>query len=92
MSLCVLGGADDDDGKSVSHSSSSSSSQDAAFNKTSRSLQELQQKELGVKPEFRSELHCTADSRPPHLCVCVCGEGGCSETRAVTKRGFPCSS
>ncbi|KAA8590425.1 hypothetical protein FQN60_014359 [Etheostoma spectabile] len=29
-------------------------SQDAAFNKTSRSLQELQQKELGVKPEFRS--------------------------------------
>lgn len=28
--------------------------QDAAFNKTSRSLQELQQKDLGVKPEFRS--------------------------------------
>lgn len=30
------------------------SRQDAAFNKTTRSLQELQQKELGVKPEFRS--------------------------------------
>lgn len=30
--------------------------QDAAFNKTSRSLQELQQKDLGVKPEFRSAL------------------------------------
>lgn len=29
-------------------------SQDAAFNKTTRSLQDLQQKELGVKPEFRS--------------------------------------
>lgn len=28
--------------------------QDAAFNKTSRSLQELQQKDLGVKPQFRS--------------------------------------
>lgn len=28
--------------------------QDAAFNKTSRSLQDLQQKDLGVKPEFRS--------------------------------------
>uniref|UniRef100_A0A3Q1FBW1 Ankyrin repeat domain 27 (VPS9 domain) n=1 Tax=Acanthochromis polyacanthus TaxID=80966 RepID=A0A3Q1FBW1_9TELE len=27
-------------------------SQDAAFNKTTRSLQELQQKDLGVKPEF----------------------------------------
>lgn len=27
--------------------------QDAAFNKTSRSLQELQQKDLGVKPQFR---------------------------------------
>uniref|UniRef100_A0A3Q3XF11 VPS9 domain-containing protein n=1 Tax=Mola mola TaxID=94237 RepID=A0A3Q3XF11_MOLML len=27
-------------------------SQDATFNKTSRSLQELQQKDLGVKPEF----------------------------------------
>uniref|UniRef100_A0A8C9Z0U0 Ankyrin repeat domain 27 n=1 Tax=Sander lucioperca TaxID=283035 RepID=A0A8C9Z0U0_SANLU len=31
-------------------------SQDAAFNKTSRSLQELQQKELGVKPEFSINL------------------------------------
>ncbi|RVE71447.1 hypothetical protein OJAV_G00051770 [Oryzias javanicus] len=30
--------------------------QDAAFNKTSRSLQELQQKELGVKPEFSMNL------------------------------------
>lgn len=40
--------------------------QDAAFNKTSRSLQELQQKELGVKPEFRSELHHTV-GKPPHL-------------------------
>ncbi|CAG01081.1 unnamed protein product, partial [Tetraodon nigroviridis] len=32
----------------------SSALQDAAFNKTSRSLQELQQKDLGVTPEFRS--------------------------------------
>ncbi|XP_035769361.1 ankyrin repeat domain-containing protein 27 [Neolamprologus brichardi] len=31
-------------------------SQDAAFNKTTRSLQELQQKELGVKPEFSINL------------------------------------
>ncbi|XP_070686977.1 ankyrin repeat domain-containing protein 27 [Pempheris klunzingeri] len=31
-------------------------SQDAAFNKTSRSLQELQQKDLGVKPEFSINL------------------------------------
>lgn len=31
-------------------------SQDAAFNKSSRSLQELQQKELGVKPEFSINL------------------------------------
>lgn len=31
-------------------------SQDAAFNKTSRSLQELQQKDLGVKPEFSMNL------------------------------------
>ncbi|XP_041794812.1 ankyrin repeat domain-containing protein 27 isoform X2 [Chelmon rostratus] len=31
-------------------------SQDAAFNKTSRSLQELQQKHLGVKPEFSMNL------------------------------------
>ncbi|XP_068595462.1 ankyrin repeat domain-containing protein 27 [Brachionichthys hirsutus] len=31
-------------------------SQDAAFNKTSRSLQELQQKDLGVKPEFSTNL------------------------------------
>ena len=30
------------------------SSQDAAFNKTARGLQDLQQKDLGVKPEFRS--------------------------------------
>lgn len=35
----------------------SSASQDAAFNKTTRSLQELQQKDLGVKPEFRSVQH-----------------------------------
>ena len=28
--------------------------QDAAFNKTTRSLQDLQLKDLGVKPEFRS--------------------------------------
>lgn len=32
----------------------SSVQQDAAFNKTSRSLQELQHKDLGVKPNFRS--------------------------------------
>ncbi|XP_036962869.1 ankyrin repeat domain-containing protein 27 isoform X1 [Acanthopagrus latus] len=31
-------------------------SQDAAFNKTSRSLQDLQQKDLGVKPEFSINL------------------------------------
>lgn len=31
-------------------------SQDAAFNKTTRSLQELQQKDLGVKPEFSINL------------------------------------
>ncbi|XP_054476573.1 ankyrin repeat domain-containing protein 27 [Anoplopoma fimbria] len=31
-------------------------SQDAAFNKTTRSLQELQQSELGVKPEFSTNL------------------------------------
>ncbi|KAM7415280.1 hypothetical protein PAMA_019889 [Pampus argenteus] len=31
-------------------------SQDAAFNKTTRSLQDLQQKELGVKPEFSINL------------------------------------
>ncbi|XP_070828614.1 ankyrin repeat domain-containing protein 27 [Chaetodon trifascialis] len=31
-------------------------SQDAAFNKTSRSLQELQQKDVGVKPEFSVNL------------------------------------
>ncbi|XP_034390842.1 LOW QUALITY PROTEIN: ankyrin repeat domain-containing protein 27 [Cyclopterus lumpus] len=31
-------------------------SQDAAFNKTTRSLQELQQSELGVKPEFSLNL------------------------------------
>ncbi|XP_069018526.1 ankyrin repeat domain-containing protein 27 isoform X2 [Embiotoca jacksoni] len=31
-------------------------SQDAAFNKTTRSLQELQQKDLGVKPEFSVNL------------------------------------
>uniref|UniRef100_A0A8C5HQQ6 VPS9 domain-containing protein n=1 Tax=Gouania willdenowi TaxID=441366 RepID=A0A8C5HQQ6_GOUWI len=31
-------------------------SQDAAFNKTTRSLQELQQKHLGVKPEFSINL------------------------------------
>ncbi|XP_056907954.1 ankyrin repeat domain-containing protein 27 isoform X4 [Takifugu flavidus] len=31
-------------------------SQDAAFNKTSRSLQELQQKDLGVKPQFSINL------------------------------------
>uniref|UniRef100_A0A3Q3X142 VPS9 domain-containing protein n=1 Tax=Mola mola TaxID=94237 RepID=A0A3Q3X142_MOLML len=31
-------------------------SQDATFNKTSRSLQELQQKDLGVKPEFSFNL------------------------------------
>ncbi|CAN9499033.1 unnamed protein product [Ophioblennius macclurei] len=31
-------------------------SQDAAFNKTSRSLQDLQQKHLGVKPEFSINL------------------------------------
>ncbi|KAI3371349.1 hypothetical protein L3Q82_023562 [Scortum barcoo] len=31
-------------------------SQDAAFNKTSRSLQDLQQKDLGVKPEFSVNL------------------------------------
>ncbi|XP_068579285.1 ankyrin repeat domain-containing protein 27 isoform X2 [Cebidichthys violaceus] len=31
-------------------------SQDAAFNKTARSLQELQQNELGVKPEFSVNL------------------------------------
>ncbi|XP_029951992.1 ankyrin repeat domain-containing protein 27-like [Salarias fasciatus] len=31
-------------------------SQDAAFNKTSRGLQELQQKHLGVKPEFSINL------------------------------------
>uniref|UniRef100_H3CYI9 Ankyrin repeat domain 27 n=1 Tax=Tetraodon nigroviridis TaxID=99883 RepID=H3CYI9_TETNG len=31
-------------------------SQDAAFNKTSRSLQELQQKDLGVTPEFSINL------------------------------------
>ncbi|KAM6926714.1 ankyrin repeat domain-containing protein 27 isoform 2-T2 [Lycodopsis pacificus] len=31
-------------------------SQDAAFNKTARSLQELQQNELGVKPEFSMNL------------------------------------
>ncbi|KAM3608680.1 uncharacterized protein V6R79_002982 [Siganus canaliculatus] len=30
--------------------------QDASFNKTSRSLQELQQRELGVKPEFSTNL------------------------------------
>ncbi|CAK6977928.1 LOW QUALITY PROTEIN: ankyrin repeat domain-containing protein 27%2C partial [Scomber scombrus] len=30
--------------------------QDAAFNKTTRSLQDLQQKELGVKPEFSINL------------------------------------
>lgn len=30
-----------------------SAPQDAAFNKTSRSLQELQQRDVGVKPEFR---------------------------------------
>lgn len=29
------------------------SHKDAAFNKTTRSLHDLQQKELGVKPEFR---------------------------------------
>lgn len=34
--------------------------QDAAFNKTSRSLQDLQQKDLGVKPEFRSVQHVAA--------------------------------
>lgn len=32
----------------------SSVRQDAAFNKTSRSLQQLQHKDLGVKPHFRS--------------------------------------
>ncbi|XP_029009075.1 ankyrin repeat domain-containing protein 27 [Betta splendens] len=31
-------------------------SQDAAFNKTTRSLQDLQQKDLGVKPEFSINL------------------------------------
>uniref|UniRef100_A0A8C6VPK0 Ankyrin repeat domain 27 n=1 Tax=Nothobranchius furzeri TaxID=105023 RepID=A0A8C6VPK0_NOTFU len=31
-------------------------SQDAAFNKTTRSLQDLQQKDLGVKPEFSMNL------------------------------------
>ncbi|KAF3706070.1 Ankyrin repeat domain-containing protein 27 VPS9 domain-containing protein [Channa argus] len=31
-------------------------SQDAAFNKTTRSLQELQQQDLGVKPEFSMNL------------------------------------
>lgn len=28
-------------------------SEDAAFNKITRSLQDLQQKDIGVKPEFR---------------------------------------
>lgn len=36
----------------------SASLQDAAFNKTTRSLQELQLKDLGVKPEFRSVQYC----------------------------------
>lgn len=31
--------------------------QDAAFNKTTRGLQELQQKDLGVKADFRSVQH-----------------------------------
>lgn len=40
--------------QSFSHISGAACQQDAAFNKTTRSLQELQQKDLGVKPEFRS--------------------------------------
>ncbi|KAM6973384.1 ankyrin repeat domain-containing protein 27 [Aplochiton taeniatus] len=54
-------------------------SQDAAFNKTTRSLQDLQQKDLGVKPEFsinipraKRELsqlnHCTS---PLHKLLCL---------------------
>uniref|UniRef100_A0A3B4YVW7 Ankyrin repeat domain 27 (VPS9 domain) n=1 Tax=Seriola lalandi dorsalis TaxID=1841481 RepID=A0A3B4YVW7_SERLL len=41
---------------SCSHVSSAACQQDAAFNKTTRSLQELQQKDLGVKPEFSINL------------------------------------
>uniref|UniRef100_A0A8D0D558 Ankyrin repeat domain 27 n=1 Tax=Sander lucioperca TaxID=283035 RepID=A0A8D0D558_SANLU len=45
-----------DTGEVGSHVCSAARQQDAAFNKTSRSLQELQQKELGVKPEFSINL------------------------------------
>uniref|UniRef100_A0AAX7TDC8 VPS9 domain-containing protein n=1 Tax=Astatotilapia calliptera TaxID=8154 RepID=A0AAX7TDC8_ASTCA len=50
--------------KSSSPVSCAAGRQDAAFNKTTRSLQELQQKELGVKPEFRSVPEQTLRPRP----------------------------